>query len=224
MNSYTLTSWTRRLAIASAVVALVAIGVPVRSAAFPTKGKIIELGPSKRYSLSVKGTFSFTAGEAVESGTLSAPTIFLKRLPKGKGFTWVGTANGRVTNKLYVKAGCELDGTIILGMFATGPAPRVPATTLPQDEELANLYATPVIPVGYVGVSVNGAAVSGMKSMECTLDGRTPVTVTMGGLAVTAALAMASNDTLIFPSAGGVIERVSTDNPSYTFTYKLKKA
>ena len=224
MHTYTPISRTRRLAVAAAVMALVAIGVPVPSAAFPTKGKIIELGASKRYSLSVGGTFSLTSGEAVESGTLSAPTIFIKRLPNGKAFTWSGTANGRVTNELSAGPGCKLDGTIILGMFVTGPAMRVPATTVPQPDELASLYPTPVIPVGYVGISVYGAAVSGMKSKQCSFGGRPEDTVTMGGLAVTTALAMASNDTLIFPRAGGAIERVGTGNPSYRFTYKLKKA
>ncbi len=111
-------------------------------------------------------------------------------------------------------------------MIGAGPVPNVPASTIPQDEggDLENVYKVPEIPVGYVGVSVNGAAVSGMKSKICTFKDVPPQTVTMGGLAATVALALANEGALIFPSAGGIIVRISEGNPSYKFTYQLKKA
>ncbi len=225
VRTYPLVYGTRRIAVAAAVMALVAISVPAPSGAFPSKGKILEVGTKKRYILSVDGTFSLTAGEAVESGTLNAPKIVFTRVRVGKEFTWIGSGTGRVTNQLSVGKGCQLDGAIILGIFGAGPVPNVPASTVPQDEggDLANVYPTPVIPVGYVGVSVNGAAVSGMKSKTCTFEGLPPQTVTMAGLAATTALALANEGALIFPSAGGGFVRSSAGNPSYTFTYQLKK-
>ncbi len=226
MHPYSITGRSRRWAVAAAVMALVVISVPAPSGAFPSKGKIIEVGTKKRDTLSVDGTFSLTSGEAVESGTLNAPKIVFTRVPVGKNFTWIGSGTGRVTNQLSVGAGCQLDGAIILGMIGAGPVPNVPASTIPQDEggDLENVYKVPEIPVGYVGVSVNGAAVSGMKSKICTFKDVPPQTVTMGGLAATVALALANEGALIFPSAGGSIKRSSAGNPSYTFTYQLKKA
>lgn len=221
------TPWrSRRSAVAWAVMALVVVSVPAPSGALPTKGKILEFGTQKRYKLSVDGTFSLTAGEAVESGTLNAPKIVISRVPVGKAFTWIGSGTGRITDQLSMGPGCQLDGAIIMTMFGAGPGPNVPASTLPQEDggDLANVYPTPVIPVGYVGVSVNGAVASGMKSKTCTFEGPQTRTVTMAGLAATTALALANEGALIFPSAGGIIVRSSAGNPSYTFTYQLKKA
>ncbi len=84
MHTYSVAWPSRRWAVAAAVMALVAISVPAPSGAFPSKGKIIEVGTKKRYTLSVDGTFSLTSGEAVESGTLNAPKIVFTRVPVGK--------------------------------------------------------------------------------------------------------------------------------------------
>ena len=226
MYTYSFAGRSRRSAVTCAILALVAISVAVPSGAFPSTGKIIDLRTKKHYILSMDGTFSLTSGEAVESGTLNAPKTVFTRVPLGKSSTWIGKGIGRVTNLLTLGTGCQLDGAIILSMFGSGPVPKVPASTIPDNEEsdLEPLHAIPSVPAGYVGVSVTGAAVSGMKTKTCTFDGVPPQTVTMAGLAATSALALANEGALIFPSAGGIIKRSSVGNPSYTFTYQLKSA
>jgi hypothetical protein len=233
---HSITRRSRRLVVASAIMAVLTISVPARSGAFPSKGKIIgpkkSVAPKRSYQLSVDGSFSLTEGQAVESGTLTAPNIILDRVSAGKKkYTWFGKGTGRVTDLLIVEEGCRLDGDIIFGMFGTGPLPFVPEPTVPNEEsldengedsrdELAPLV--PKIPVGFVGVTVGGAAVSGMKSKQCNLKVLGPQTVNMTGGAAIAALAVANQGALIFPNAGGMIVRTSAGNPSYRFTYILR--
>ncbi len=212
-----------------------------------SRGKIIELGPAKKYLLTVNGSFSFTAGEAVDSGQLTAPLLVVTRIAPAAGKTmWLGDGNGRVVESLVLRPGCQKSGTVVLSMFVApaihsheppnpefptipepaGPfAPIVPA----EADELAPLLPVPdpVIPPGKVGLSVLGAFSSGPPVLKCHLEPENvDVEVLLVGQGAQLALAQASNDFLIFASAGEEITRTSKPgaNPTYKFVFKLKKA
>ncbi len=211
-----------------------------------SRGKIIELGPAKTYLLTVNGSFSFTAGQATDSGQLTAPLLVVTRIAPAAGKTmWLGDGNGRVVESLVLRPGCQQSGTVVLSMFVapaihsreppdpefpTIPEPAVPPVVGAGDGDLLGPLPPspdPVIPPGKVGLSVLGAFVSGPPALKCHLEPENvDVEILLAGQGAQLALAQASNDFLIFASAGEEITRTSKPgaNPTYKFVFKLKKA
>ncbi len=213
-----------------------------------SRAKVIELGPAKKYLLTVNGSFSFTAGEAVDSGQLTAPLLVVTQIAPAAGKTmWLGNGNGRVVEKLVLRAGCQQSGTVVLSMLVapaihnaeptpslpTIPEPAAPpveATVPSEDGDLLSplpKVPDPVIPPGKVGLSVLGAFSSGPPVLKCHLEPENvDVEILLAGQGAQLALAQASNEYLIFASAGEEITRKSKpgENPTYHFVFKLKKA
>ncbi len=213
-----------------------------------SRSKVIDLGPAKKYLLSVNGSFSFTSGTAIDSGQLTAPLLVVTQIAPAAGKTmWLGDGNGRVVENLFLRAGCQQSGTVVLSMFV-GPAihhleptpslPTIPESAGPpgeafpisDDGDLLNplpRVPDPVIPPGKVGLAVLGAFSSGPPVLKCHLEPeRVDVEILMAGQGAQLALAQASNDYLLFASAGEEITRKSKpgENPTYNFVFKLKKA
>ena len=213
-----------------------------------TRAKVIELGPAKKYLLSVNGSFSFTAGEAVDSGQLTAPLLVVTQIAPAAGKTmWLGDGNGRVVEKLVLRPGCQQSGTVVLSMLVAPaihnrePTPSLPtipgpagppgeAFPISEDGDLLSplpRVPDPVIPPGKVGLSVLGAFSSGPPVLKCHLEPENvDVEIVLAGQGAQLALAQASNKFLIFASAGEEITRKSEpgENPTYNFVFKLKKA
>lgn len=202
--------------------------------------KIIDLSPPKSYLLTVDGRFTVTRGDIVEEGTLSAPNIKVRAIKyPGGPKIFSGAGNGRVVDRLTVVGkNCELSGTISFAMFVGSVSVADPSS----DDEQAELLQPMVVPVGKVGLSVGGVAVGlaaaanpaastydlgGIKKMNCTVstDPLIELPLTLAAQGANEALAAAIKKPLLFASAGESIDRKSDDgNPTYFFTFNLKKA
>ena len=221
-----------RRALAVVAATLLAGAAPLHAASAKSKvksrAKIITLSPASSYVLSVEGNFSLTSGEAVESGTVTAPKVQISKVNAGGTSAWFGNGSGRGSLRLDF-GNCSLEGPMTFTFLVANPIARVPVPApgpaASGDDELMSLNTKPTVPPGSVGMSVNAAVADGFKSKKCRPSAEIPEqTVSLGGISLVTALAGASVG-LTFPSAGGSVVREETVGDSkYRFTFILKKA
>ena len=87
------------------------------------KGKILNVGPPKRYLLTIDGNYTFNESGTVSSGTISAPNIKVDIISvPGTGLRIaMGKGNGRVEDRVVVTSTCDVRATVSFSMFV-GPA------------------------------------------------------------------------------------------------------
>lgn len=197
------------------------------------KSKVVAKAPT-RYTLSIQGSYSVTAGDATESGSVTAPSIAVQIVTAGGKTLPIGSGTGRGASTLSIGTGCSLSGTLIYDIIVVGPldisSPQAPPLTLvPGDEPagddalLAELGKPAVIPRGFVGLSaVLTPPVQDRPTKSCTFPGPVTKTVSIGALGMIAAMENATTG-LMFPTAGGTVKVVNVNNPSYEITFTLRR-
>ena len=152
-----------RRALAVVAATLLAGAAPLHAASAKSKvksrAKIITLSPASSYVLSVEGNFSLTSGEAVESGTVTAPKVQISKVNAGGTSAWFGNGSGRGSLRLDF-GNCSLEGPMTFTFLVANPIARVPVTApgpaASGDDELMSLNTKPTVPPGSDDAAARG--------------------------------------------------------------------